>query len=79
MAPIRLKDAPLREELILSHGQAAPALKRRLATLGLRNGCTFQLLMKTASGGRIALVGESRIALGPQMLSQLQYRLPEAK
>jgi Fe2+ transport system protein FeoA len=50
-------------------------MRRRLSALGLRNGAEFSLLGKTSSGGRIALVGESRIALGKGILKELEVEL----
>jgi Fe2+ transport system protein FeoA len=68
---IRLLDAPSLQPLVLDHSRVTPAMRRRLSTLGLRSGTDFTILQKTSSGGRIALVGESRIALGKDICRQL--------
>lgn len=42
-----------------------------MAALGLRNGAELTLLHNTAGGGRVALVGGTRVALGPGVLKQV--------
>ena len=64
--------APLRTALTLLESDAPASSRQRLASLGLRVGSRFTLLQKTAGGGRVALVGGSRIALGSQLLTQLR-------
>jgi Fe2+ transport system protein FeoA len=67
-----LKDAPLRSPLKLSLGDADADTSRRLAALGLRPGAVFQLLQKTAGGGRVAQFGQSRVAIGAELAAQLE-------
>ncbi len=72
MAGVELSGAPLRTALTLLACDVPEASRRRLASLGLRVGSRFTLLQKTAGGGRVALVGGSRIALGEQLLGSLR-------
>ncbi|HSN11486.1 MAG TPA: FeoA domain-containing protein, partial [Propionibacteriaceae bacterium] len=51
-----------------------PTQRRRLATLGLRDGASFTLLARTIGGGRIVLVGGSRIALVRELVRRLHAR-----
>ncbi len=67
-----LASAPLHTSLTLLEADAPQSSRQRLASLGLRVGTRFTLLQKTAGGGRVALVGGSRIALGAQLLRQLR-------
>lgn len=69
---IDLASAPLRTNLTLLESGAPQSHRQRLSSLGLRTGTTFSLLQKTAGGGRVALVGGSRIALGARLLKQLR-------
>ena len=62
--------APLGTQLTLV-GIDDAANRRRLATLGLREGATFRLLTRTIGGGRIVLVGGSRIALSRDLVGRL--------
>ncbi|MFT4109780.1 FeoA domain-containing protein [Propionicimonas sp.] len=66
-----LSQAPLNTALTLTGSDAPDSSCRRLASLGLRRGATFSILQRTAGGGRVVLVGGSRIALGSQLLPQL--------
>ncbi len=67
-----LASAPLHTSLTLLELAAPEDSRQRLASLGLRVGTRFSLLQKTAGGGRVALVGGSRIALGSPLLRQLR-------
>ncbi|MDR1710682.1 MAG: ferrous iron transport protein A [Propionibacteriaceae bacterium] len=69
--PLILRDAPLRSTLVLSRGLGDCSTARRLAALGLREGAEFQLTQKTAGGGRMAQVGQSRVAIGAELSKQL--------
>ena len=69
---VDLAKAPLRTPLTLVESDAPDVSRQRLAALGLRVGTSFSLLQKTAGGGRVALVGGSRIALGSNLLKQLR-------
>ncbi len=67
---VGLDRAPLRSALTLV--EAPEGSRQRLASLGLRVGSRFSLISKTAGGGRVAMVGGSRIALGSNLLTQLR-------
>jgi ferrous iron transport protein A len=67
-----LAAAPLHTELTLLASDAPESSRQRLSSLGLRVGSRFSLLQKTAGGGRVVLVGGSRIALGSQLLGHLR-------
>ena len=67
-----LASAPLHTSLTLLSSDAPEGSRARLASLGLRVGTRFSLLQKTAGGGRVVLVGGSRIALGSALLRQLR-------
>ena len=69
---IDLAAAPLGASLTLLESAAPDASRQRLSSLGLRVGTKFRLLQRTAGGGRVALVGGSRIALGADLLKQLR-------
>jgi ferrous iron transport protein A len=68
---IGLASAPLGTYLTLV-GIDDAANRRRLATLGLREGATFRLLTRTIGGGRIVLVGGSRIALSRDLVHRIR-------
>ncbi|HEY5484155.1 MAG TPA: FeoA family protein [Propionibacteriaceae bacterium] len=67
-----LASAPLDTPLTLIEIVGAATSRQRLATLGLREGATFRLLTRTIGGGRIVLVGGSRIALSKDLVRQLR-------
>lgn len=67
-----LGSAPLGEPLTLL--RVEDPLHGRLVTLGLREGVAFRLLTRTVGGGRILLVGGSRIALGRDLVRRLRAR-----
>ena len=46
--------------------------RRRLATLGLREGARLRVLHRTIGGGRVVLVAGSRIALSHDLVRQLR-------
>lgn len=71
-ATTALSAAPLGVELTLLEAGVPQASRARLSSLGLRSGTRFRLLLRTAGGGRVALVGGSRIALGRELLTQLR-------
>ena len=66
-----LASAPLDTPLTLL-GVSASTSRQRLATLGLREGASFRLLTRTIGGGRIVLVGGSRIALSRDLVRLLR-------
>jgi Fe2+ transport system protein FeoA len=68
-----LASAPLDTPLtLLGVGVGASTSRQRLATLGLREGASFRLLTRTIGGGRIVLVGGSRIALSRDLVRLLR-------
>ncbi len=69
---IELMSAPLGTPLTLIRIEGASKNRRRLATLGLREGASFRLLTRTIGGGRIVLVAGSRIALSRELVRQLR-------
>ena len=69
---IALASAPLDTPLTLVDVAGPAANRRRLASLGLREGVPFRLLTRTIGGGRILLVGGSRIALGRELVQLLR-------
>ncbi|MCA0250884.1 MAG: ferrous iron transport protein A [Actinobacteria bacterium] len=74
MPGITLDRAPLRMPLVLQDATGAGTI-RRLAALGLRRGAEVTLLHNTSGGGRVALVGGTRVALGPGVLKQVQVEV----
>lgn len=73
MSMVTLAQAPLRTSLVLA--ESGLSLERRLTAFGLRQGTDFMLLQRTAGGGRVALVGGSRIALGASVLRQVKVEV----
>ena len=67
-----LASAPFGKPLTLVAVDGATENRRRLATLGLREGASIRLLTRTIGGGRIILVGGSRIALSRELVRQLR-------
>lgn len=66
-----LDRAPLGHRLVLQDAVGV-GTTRRLAALGLRRGVEVTLLQRTCGGGRIAMVGGTRLALGPGVLKHIQ-------
>ncbi len=73
-----LTDAPIRSALVMGAGDVSDGTWRRLSTLGLRPGVTFRVLGKTVGGGRVAQVGETRVALGAPLCRELRVEVPSA-
>ena len=69
---VPLRDAPLGRVLVLREAGLPPSTRRRLSTLGLRPGSRLRLLAKTFGGGRVAKVGEARLALGAPLCRELR-------
>lgn len=69
-----LDRVPLRERQIIVAAHAEPALRRRLAELGIRSGAVIEPLLRTPSGGRVISVDGSRLALDKSMLQALEVR-----
>jgi ferrous iron transport protein A len=74
MTGLSMDRAPLRQALLLQDATGAGTI-RRLAALGLRPGAQVTLLHNTSGGGRVALVGGTRVALGPGVLKQVQVEV----
>lgn len=74
MSGMTLDDAPLQQALLLQDATGSGPI-RRLAALGLRRGAEVTLLHATSGGGRVALVGGTRVALGPGVLKQVQVEV----
>ena len=70
-----LSDAPLDAALVLRRLGVPEAAGQRLRTLGLRPGARLRLLCKTVGGGRVAQVGETRVALGAAVCRGLQVEV----
>ena len=68
---MNLASAPLDTPLTLIRVDASTS-RQRLATFGLREGVSFRLLTRTIGGGRIVLVGGSRLALSKDLVRQLR-------
>ncbi|MDR1767345.1 MAG: ferrous iron transport protein A [Propionibacteriaceae bacterium] len=66
-----LLDAPLHTELTMGCAEQPEELSHRLACLGLRPGARVKLLGRTSGGGRMAQVGQSRVAIGSQLCRSL--------
>lgn len=45
----------------------APAVRRRLAEMGVRPGCHVRVLYRTTGGGRVVAVGGARVALDAEL------------
>lgn len=66
-----LDDAPAGLPVSVTATQAAPDLSRRLAELGIRAGCVVTPLHRTAGGGRVLAVADTRLALARTVLRQV--------
>ena len=73
-----LETVPLGTTVVLGPGGASEQACRRLVTLGLRPGVAFRVLARTVGGGRVAQVGETRIALGASLCRELRVEVPSA-
>lgn len=69
-----LAQAPLNTPLVLLD-TGRDVLGRRLTGFGLRAGSRLVLAQRTAGGGRIAVVGGSRVALGSSVLRELRVEV----
>jgi len=69
---LNLGSAPLDTDLTLVAIGGSTRNRRRLATLGLREGASFRLVTRTIGGGRILLVSGSRIAISRELVRQLR-------
>jgi Fe2+ transport system protein FeoA len=76
MAAVSLAQAPLKTPLMLLDAGGG-SLDRRLVGFGLRPGSRLELAQRTAGGGRVALVGGSRVALGAEVLAEVTVEVAE--
>ena len=67
-----LDAAPLDSPLKLKQVNADSHLAKRLAELGLRCGTPIKVALKTSGGGRIIYVNGSRVALGADLVKQME-------
>jgi ferrous iron transport protein A len=67
-----LDDAPLGEPARVSSTDVHPALARRLAELGIRAGQDVTPVHRTAGGGRVLAVGDTRLALARAVLRRIE-------
>lgn len=67
-----LLDCPLGQTAMLCNVAADPALRRRLAELGLRCGMSVTATQRTSGGGRVVAAGDARVALDRTAASALQ-------
>ncbi len=71
MQPGTLASANVPARCVLGTPNVTPAQVRRLAELGLRAGAAVTVLFRTAGGGRVIGIGESRIALDRATLAAI--------
>jgi ferrous iron transport protein A len=71
-----LDDAPLGEPAVVSETDVAPSLGRRLAELGIRPGEQVTPVHRTAGGGRVLAVGDTRLALARSVLRRIEVAGP---
>lgn len=70
--PAALIDWPLGQLMrICDLDHADPAVRRRLAELGLRRGTRLTILHRTAGGGRVVAAGDLRLALDKRVAASL--------
>jgi Fe2+ transport system protein FeoA len=72
---VTLDDAPLGDAARVVRAKVEPALGRRLAELGIRAGQTVTPLHATSGGGRVLAVGDTRMALGRDVLRRIEVML----
>jgi len=73
---VTLDDAPAGTGRTVLSVAADPALGRRLAELGLRSGEVVTPLHRTAGGGRLVAVGDTRVALARAVLRTIEVQGP---
>lgn len=71
-----LDDAPAGTARAVLSVAADPTLGRRLAELGLRSGEVVTPLHRTAGGGRLIAVGDTRVALARAVLRSIEVQEP---
>jgi Fe2+ transport system protein FeoA len=60
---------------VLATPCASPALRRRLAELGLRPGASLLLLARTSGGGGLLGIGDDRLAVARPVLAGIEVEL----
>lgn len=73
LAAARLGDSMIVTEQV----QATPAVRRRLAELGVRVGSPVALCHRTSGGGAILAVGDARLAVSRDILAAVRCRPAE--
>ena len=73
-----LDEAPTGSGCVVRHSHGRPALVRRLAELGIRSGERVRVLHRTAGGGRVVAVSDTRIALSRAVLRGVEIDLDPA-
>ena len=71
-AAVCLLDCPLGQSARLCMVAADPALRRRLAELGLRCGMDLTATQRTSGGGCVVAAGDTRVALDRSAASALR-------
>ncbi|MCA0330597.1 MAG: ferrous iron transport protein A [Actinobacteria bacterium] len=71
-----LDQAPVGAVATIGPIDAAPAMLRRLAELGVRTGEAVTPLHATAGGGRLLAVGDTRVALARDVLRRIEVVAP---
>jgi ferrous iron transport protein A len=66
-----LDDVPPGLSVVVQQPHLDSAYTRRLAELGIRVGASVSVLMRTAGGGGVITVDDSRIALDSRTLRQI--------
>jgi len=72
MAQVSLSDAPVGCPLHIAEIEGGRLMRRRLATMGLREGCRIQLAQAFSSGPAVVEVGHGRLVLGAGMANKIQ-------
>jgi Fe2+ transport system protein FeoA len=75
---VTLDDAPAGWSVVVAGTDAEPGLARRLAELGIRAGARVTPLHRTAGGGRVLAVSDTRLALARRVLRQVAVDTAEA-
>jgi ferrous iron transport protein A len=73
---VTLDQAPVGAAATIGPIDAAPAMLRRLAELGVRTGEAVTPLHATAGGGRLLAVGDTRVALARDVLRRIEVIAP---
>lgn len=71
-----LDQAPTGVPVHVTRADLEPALARRLAELGVRDGRTITPLHRTSGGGRVVAVDDTRVALARTVLRRIEVAAP---